>query len=222
MTFYFGKVLFVANPGYLIGANPVIMMISLTIWCKPRIPMKFFALEHSPVAYAADFVVYPATILAGFFAVLFHTPIGRWPTLALALVLGLMAWSLIEYVLHRHILHGLQPFKRWHDEHHKRPFALIGTSTVGSLLLIAALVFAPLFLSFDVWLALAATLGVMCGYLFYDVMHHASHHWRAKSGGWFQSRKRAHALHHQPGANVYYGVTTSFWDWVFATRPKNG
>ena len=101
--------------------------------------MKFFSLEHSPIAYAADFVAYPTAIFAGLCAVLIYTPMTRWPSLAFVFLLGILAWTLIEYMLHRLVLHGLQPFKRWHEEHHKRPHALIGTSTPASMLLFVIL-----------------------------------------------------------------------------------
>ena len=144
--------------------------------------MKFFSLEHSPIAYAADFVAYPAAILGGLVAVLIYTPMARWPALAAVFLLGVMAWTLIEYGLHRLVLHGLQPFKRWHEEHHNRPHALIGTSTPASMLLFVILIFTPIALSADAWFATAATMGVMLGYLFYVTVHHALHHWRAKKG----------------------------------------
>lgn len=178
--------------------------------------MKIFTLEHAPASYFADFVLYPLTIAASVAALLVHQPVARWPGLALICLLGLVAWSLMEYALHRYILHGVQPFKRWHAEHHDRPFALIGTSTIASLLLFAVLVFLPLAALVGKWPALAATVGVMIGYLFYVTVHHASHHWKAR-GAWMQTRKRAHARHHLTGNHGWYGVTTSFWDRVFSS-----
>lgn len=177
--------------------------------------MKFFSLEHSPIAYGADFVAYPAVILSGLVAILVYTPVARWPALAVLVGLGLMAWTLIEYGLHRLVLHGLQPFKRWHEEHHNRPSALIGTSTPASMTLFGILIFTPIAISTDIWYATAATMGVTLGYLFYVTVHHALHHWRAKNGTWFFELKRAHALHHRPGFVGYYGVTTLFWDKIF-------
>ena len=56
----------------------------------------------------------------------------RTELMALAL-LGLVAWTLLEYVLHRFVLHGMQPFQAWHAEHHRRPQALIGTPTVAAI-----------------------------------------------------------------------------------------
>src|SRR3546814_19943650 len=92
--------------------------------------MKIFTLEHAPASYFADFVLYPTAILASFIALLVYAPSTHWLGLALACVLGLAAWSLMEYVLHRYVLHGIEPFKGWHEEHNNRPFALIGTSTL--------------------------------------------------------------------------------------------
>jgi hypothetical protein len=178
--------------------------------------MKIFTLEHHPVSYFADFVLYPVAIVAGMAVLLLHVSVDDWMLLPAA-VAGFGAWSLVEYALHRYVLHGLQPFKRWHEEHHQRPFALIGTSTLASLVLFVALVYLPLAFVFSHWLALAATLGVISGYLFYVTVHHASHHWKARPGSWLQARKQAHARHHMVGAHGWYGVTTSFWDRVFFT-----
>ncbi|MGB6007827.1 sterol desaturase family protein [Castellaniella sp.] len=178
--------------------------------------MTLFKLEQSPVLYFADFVLYPAAIISGVGVLLWRGAGPAW-ALLLAAVLGFLAWSLIEYGLHRFVLHGLQPFKRWHEEHHQRPFALIGTSTLVSLSLLGLLGFLPLSRLLGPWIGLSATLGVGTGYLLYVLVHHATHHWKAEPGSWMHARKRDHALHHRPGAHGWYGVTTSFWDRVFLT-----
>lgn len=179
--------------------------------------MGFFQIEHSKLAYRADFALYGVAVagLAGFL-LLAGPPAQRPMLLALALM-GLASWSAIEYSLHRFVLHGLQPFRRWHTEHHRRPSALICAPTVLSAALIGGLVFLPIYRIGNVWLASALTLGVLTGYLGYAITHHALHHWRADSA-WFKQRKRWHALHHhhieQPAC---YGVTTDFWDRVFGS-----
>src|SRR3546814_15668616 len=91
------------------------------------------------------------------------------------------------------------------------------SSDLASLLLFAVLVFLPLGFVAGKWLALAATMGVMIGYLLYVTVHHASHHWKAGRGSWTWVRKHAHARHHQSGRHGWYGVTTSFRDRVFAS-----
>lgn len=183
--------------------------------------MTLFKLEQHPVVYFADFVLYPAAIVTGTGMLLLQAVHPAW-TLLLIAAPGFLGWSLVEYILHRFVLHGVQPFKRWHEEHHSRPFALIGSSTAVSMALFVLLVFWPLSVASDRWVALAATLGIASGYLLYVVVHHATHHWKTRPGSWMHDRKRDHARHHMPGANGWYGVTTSFWDHVFGTDGAAG
>ncbi len=181
--------------------------------------MGLFKLEHSKAAYVADFVAYGVAVVALAAYLLLAGPREQRLELWTLAAVGLAGWTGIEYALHRFILHGMQPFRRWHAEHHQRPTALVSTPTVFSAALIAALVFLPILALTSLWPACAVTLGVLTGYLAYAVMHHATHHWRADSA-WLKQRKRWHALHHRatpkPGC---YGVTSAFWDHVFGTTP---
>ena len=179
--------------------------------------MDIFTLEHSRRAYRADFVLYILAVGMLVAFLLLDGPRAKWPESAGFALLGLAGWTGIEYALHRFVLHGMQPFKRWHAEHHDRPAALICTPTILSATLIFTLVFLPSLLWASFWSACALTLGVLTGYLAYAVTHHATHHWRADSP-WLKRRKRWHAQHHhqvnQPGC---FGVTSAFWDHVFAS-----
>lgn len=178
--------------------------------------MGLMALEHSKTAYRADFAFYGAMV-AGLAGVLVakgpHAL--RWE-LTTVVFAGFALWTLIEYALHRFVLHGLEPFRSWHAEHHDRPMALICSPTAFSASLIAALVFLPALALAGVWYACAITLGVLAGYLMYAVAHHATHHWRAENE-WSRRRKRWHAMHHHASKPGYFGVTNSFWDVVFGT-----
>jgi sterol desaturase/sphingolipid hydroxylase (fatty acid hydroxylase superfamily) len=168
--------------------------------------MGLLTTEHGKAGYLADFVVYAmaSTVLAVLLAVV--APYERRTELLALALLGLVTWTLVEYVLHRFVLHGIQPFQAWHAEHHRRPRALIGTPTILSAALIAALVFLP-----------ALTFGLLTGYLVYALVHHAAHHWRADTA-WLRQIKRHHALHHSPvAAAARYGVTSALWDIVFRT-----
>lgn len=177
--------------------------------------MDFFTLEHSKMAYRADFVLYGSAIVALATFLLVASPHERRLVNMVLVLTGLVSWTAVEYVLHRFVLHGLQPFRKWHVLHHQRPTALICASTILSATLIAMLVFLPALLLGDLWRACALTLGLLTGYLGYAITHHAIHHWRADNA-WLIRRKRWHALHHhnlaQPGC---YGVTSAFWDYVF-------
>ncbi|WP_372528623.1 sterol desaturase family protein [Piscinibacter sp.] len=179
--------------------------------------MGLFRLEHSKAAYRADFALYSAAVVVLAACLWVDSPRGQRLETASFALLGLASWTLIEYAMHRFVLHGLQPFRRLHAQHHERPTALICTPTILSATLIATLVFLPALALGNVLFAGAFTLGVLAGYLAYSVTHHATHHWRADTA-WLKQRKRWHALHHhhveQPGR---YGVTSAFWDHVFGT-----
>ncbi len=184
--------------------------------------MSLLALEHGKTAYRADFGIYGAAVvvLAAFLAL--DAPHEQRVALAALTLLGLCSWTMIEYALHRFILHGMPPFRHWHAEHHARPMALICTPTVLSAGLIVVLVFLPALLLGNPWRAASVTLGVLTGYLVYAVTHHATHHWRADHP-WLRQRKRWHALHHLTGDHPgYYGVTSAFWDHVFGSIRRTG
>ena len=182
--------------------------------------MGLFTIEHGEAAYRADFALYGIAVAAlAVFLPVAGPPGLQLELLALAL-LGLAGWTAIEYAIHRFVLHGLAPFKRWHEEHHQRPTALIGAPTILSASLIFGLVFLPALALGGPWRACALTLGVLTGYLLYAITHHAAHHWPAESA-WLKRRKRWHALHHHDaGRRGGYGVTSAFWDHVFGSaRP---
>lgn len=177
--------------------------------------MSPFTLEQSATAYTIDFALYLIAnlMLAAFLSV--GAPSDRrWELLAFSLA-GLLSWTAVEYVLHRFVLHGIRPFSTWHAEHHRSPTALICTPTWFSALLIAVFVFLPALWLGDIWRATAVTMGILIGYFVYGVTHHAMHYWRFDNA-WIKRRKMCHALHHHPTARPrYFGVTNSFWDWVF-------
>src|ERR1035441_8414894 len=179
--------------------------------------MGLFTIEHGEAAYRADFALYGIAVAAlAVFLPVAGPPGLQLQLLALAL-LGLASWTAIEYAIHRFVLHGLAPFKRWHEEHHQRPTALIGAPTILSASLIFGLVFLPALALGGPWRACALTLGVLTGYLLYAITHHAAHHWHAESA-WLKRRKRWHALHHHNAGQLGgYGVTSAFWDHVFGT-----
>lgn len=178
--------------------------------------MSLFSLEHGETAYRADFAIYGVAVAALALLLGIDAPRRQGALLVLLAVIGVAAWSLAEYLLHRFVLHGLPPFRAWHAAHHARPTALICTPTALSATLIGALVWAPASWLGGLWCGSALTLGVTVGYLVYTVTHHATHHWRSE-GRWLLQRKRWHARHHHREHAGCYGVTSSFWDRVFGS-----
>ena len=56
----------------------------------------------------------------------------------------------------------------------------------------------------------------MIGYLFYDYIHYATHHFAMTSKVGKYLRK-FHLQHHFSGEHSKYGVSNPFWDYVFKT-----
>lgn len=181
--------------------------------------MSLLSLEHSPAAHRADVALYVLASAALALALPLLLPPGQGLQAVAWVVAGLAGWSVLEYGLHRFVLHGVAPFSRWHRQHHLRPKALIGLPTVMSGGLLLGLVALPALALLPPWRALALLLGVVLGYLSYSVTHHRVHHIVPRSA-WGRQRRRSHALHHAHPDAGGYGVSTGFWDHVFGTPAR--
>jgi sterol desaturase/sphingolipid hydroxylase (fatty acid hydroxylase superfamily) len=145
-------------------------------------------------------------------------------------LLGLALWTVMEYLVHRFVLHVAFPARaRWpsrvlhqlfdaaHVDHHAKPWD--GYHINGHLdTLFVAVWLVPLSLLAPAYTASLAVAGLFAGYVAEEWAHHAMHfgnyRWR-----YFQYVRRRHLYHHSPhGVGTAYGITSDFWDWVFATR----
>ncbi|MDR3370883.1 sterol desaturase family protein [Rhodoferax sp.] len=180
--------------------------------------MKTIAIEHTRLAYYADFAIYLLAVLLLPGLLWHYSPMAVRAYLPLAGLAGLLMWTLIEYAMHRFVFHGMEPFQSLHAEHHRRPLALIATPTLVSVTLIAVLVWLPATLTGGFWLGSGAALGVTLGYFIYGVIHHGVHHWRVKNA-WMRHCKRQHAIHHH-NPRINYGVTMLWWDRTFGSIQK--
>ena len=55
--------------------------------------------------------------------------------------------------------------------------------------------------------------GFLIGYLIYDMLHYAMHHYNFKSG-LMKRVKQHHMLHHYQDSTKGFGVSTALWDKV--------
>jgi len=141
-----------------------------------------------------------------------------------SLVIGALIWSITEYTLHRFVFHrlsgsfaGRRFFFVLHGVHHDFPtdrsrlVMPLGVSIpMGLIIYIAVRLIAG-----PIWAA-PIFVGFGIGYLSYDGIHYATHHFRMPSrlGRWL---KRYHMVHHHTGENARWGVSSPLWDWVFGT-----
>ncbi len=185
--------------------------------------MSIFSFEHSAWSYRADFLFYllAVCLLAGFVG--WNAPAGQALLMVVLACSGLVVWSGLEYGLHRYVLHGLEPFATWHREHHRRPRALVGASTVLSASLLGGLVLLPAWWWMGSLNASGLFLGVVTGYLGYTMTHHAVHHGLFRGAphfDWLSRQTRWHAQHHHLSEPCCFGVTTRVWDHLLKTSGR--
>ncbi len=174
-------------------------------------------MKMTKFGYFSEFLFFPPLIFA---ATLFAYHHARSPhPFAWLFVFGtgLLAWTLVEYVLHRVLFHHAPILTDIHELHHDAPQELIGTPAWVSISVGLIAVGSPscALLGFD--LGTAATAGLIAGYLWYVFVHYAAHHWQPPRNSYLYRARLRHARHHFQSHQGNFGVTTSLWDHVFGS-----
>ena len=128
---------------------------------------------------------------------------------------GALAWTLIEYWVHRALhLRSLRRMRapRAHMRHHAYP-----REAPGGTLYSSAIVLFLVLIAVGVAAMAPAIAGVLLGYLWFIVLHHAEHHGVRLRGSILTRLVANHDLHHHAGSARMFGVTTALWDHVFRT-----
>ncbi|MRS03547.1 fatty acid hydroxylase [bacterium] len=144
---------------------------------------------------------------------------------------GLILWTFSEYNLHRFLFH-YEPknatqekiFFMFHGIHHAQPQCKTRLVMPPVLSIPMAAIFYGLFvliftliLGIPHWVA-PTFAGFILGYLAYDLIHYATHHF-AMRDGYLKYIKRYHMQHHYKTPTKRFGVTSPIWDVVFNTKP---
>jgi sterol desaturase/sphingolipid hydroxylase (fatty acid hydroxylase superfamily) len=169
-----------------------------------------------------------------------------WDTAALMFGAGILIWTFAEYLVHRFAFHAapevedevretlmaldtgqpsLAAIKGWrqkyyfiaHGVHHDFPHDSKRLVMPPSLSIPLAVAFFLLFrLIFGAMYAPAAFAGLVLGYLVYDTIHYAVHHFSLR-GRILLYLKKHHYRHHYQNSRKDYGVSSPMWDLVFGT-----
>ena len=172
------------------------------------------------IAYYGEFIVYPALIAGLATVALWRTPPERSIVWLAAFMAGVWLWTLVEYILHRYVLHHMPYIKEMHQAHHDEQDALLGTSIWISLGSFAVFLVLPAWFAIGPTATAGLAAGMMLGYLCFEGVHHILHHWHIKPGTYAYRLKRRHMLHHHFDDGGNFGVTNGFWDMVFGTDVK--
>src|SRR5262245_35956039 len=138
-----------------------------------------------------------------------------------AFILGLVFWTLIEYLLHRFVFHRFRGIVgSYHLEHHAAPRDLryIFVQKSWAIGISALLILALWGVTGNLLQTVGLMGGIWAGYLYYESVHYRVH-FTASEGWWIARQRRAHFRHHFHDARKGFGVTTPIWDYVFRTMP---
>jgi sterol desaturase/sphingolipid hydroxylase (fatty acid hydroxylase superfamily) len=142
-----------------------------------------------------------------------------------SLAAGLLSWGLVEYSIHRWVLHREPPRRgagvpgnRTHLAHHADPNALdrLNVQLSESLPVCVVYFLIAWALTGDWRSAVFAYDGLMLGYFFYEYLDYQAHHGAAR-GRLVRYFRRYHLLHHHYDARVRFGVTSPLFDYLFGT-----
>jgi len=183
--------------------------------------MEFFSHVHP----ATPLVIYGPAIIYALYVALWQREMSILAVAGLFLV-GVFFWTLIEYAIHRYAFHyepsskiGKQFHFIVHGVHHDYPNdgkRLVMPPVISIPL---AVVFYGLFLLLFGKAAPAVWAGLAAGYVCYDSIHYAIHHFPMKAG-LLNRLKQHHLRHHYHDDHSGYGVSSPFWDYVFRTNRR--
>ncbi|NDG83668.1 MAG: fatty acid hydroxylase [Proteobacteria bacterium] len=145
-------------------------------------------------------------------------------SIALAFALGVVFWTLTEYAMHRYVFHFKATTKAgqylvflFHGIHHddpEDPTRLVMPPVVSIVL--GALFYALFTATLGPVNTRPFFAGFISGYLVYDYIHFATHHFRPRTA-WGKALKENHMKHHYLKKGGKWGVSSPLWDHVFGS-----
>jgi sterol desaturase/sphingolipid hydroxylase (fatty acid hydroxylase superfamily) len=151
-------------------------------------------------------------------------------SISLGIPIGLFLWTLAEYTIHRFVFHHRPTspaqeriFFLFHGVHHAQPqdktrLVMPPAVSISMFFVFYGLLYliVGVLLQAPQWVR-PLMAGFLIGYLAYDLIHYATHHFPMRSG-YAKFIKRYHMQHHYKDPDTRYGVSTPLWDWVFRTQ----
>lgn len=147
-----------------------------------------------------------------------------WTEVAIVSAVALLVWTFVEYALHRWAFHypatskfGKRMVFLFHGNHHDVPddkTRLVFPPVPAMIIMFLLWQFFALFVParfIEVFMG-----GFTVGYLCYDYIHYATHHFpmTSKVGKYL---RKYHLQHHYQGRAGKYGVSNPLWDYILRT-----
>jgi 4-hydroxysphinganine ceramide fatty acyl 2-hydroxylase len=203
------------------SARPYVSKTNETVRMFKSGFMEFFSHVHP----ATPLVIYGPAIIYALYVALWQRELSVHAVAGLFL-LGVFFWTLIEYVIHRYAFHheaktriGKQFHFIVHGVHHDYPNDAKRLVMPPVISIPLALLFYGLFFLLFGSSAPAVWAGLAAGYVCYDSIHYAIHHFAMKAGI-LNRLKQHHLRHHYHDDHSGYGVSSPLWDYIFGTNRR--
>ena len=178
------------------------------------------AISESRVNYWAAFATDFGCIFL--FAWLGQRTHPRWPLSLFAFIVGWLVFTLIEYSIHRWLLHKpTSILYDLHEAHHNSPESTSAFLAPTSLVVLGLVWYLLAYLCHIPGMSYFIS-GISAGYFSFGALHHFEHTTRINQipFRWLKHRWAAHSVHHHID-QTNFGVLTSFWDHIFSTHYKS-
>jgi sterol desaturase/sphingolipid hydroxylase (fatty acid hydroxylase superfamily) len=205
------------------------MLARFAPWSGRSYQLNKMTLGELLVAYVTHHSIMTYLVLIVVFSWLAGQLASDWVAPLSAIVATMLVYPLIEYLMHRHVLHSRMLYrhkataalwKRIHYDHHQNPHDL-------------AVLFGALYTTLPAIFTIAGSIGWLIGgaagaaaaiataltlFSLYELCHCIQHlpfmpRWR-----WLRELKKHHLAHHFHNEQGNYGITSMIWDRVFATN----
>lgn len=147
-------------------------------------------------------------------------------TTVLLFFIGALAFTLVEYIVHRYIFHistdtpAKEKFQYTaHGVHHEFPKdkERLAMPPILSITLSTILLFVFRFIMGD--FVFAFLPGFLVGYAAYLSVHYMVHAYQPPKN-FLKALWINHGIHHYKNGEVVFGVSSPLWDYIFGTMPK--
>lgn len=143
------------------------------------------------------------------------------------LIFGFLLFTLVEYMVHRHVFHMITNTKfkekiqyNFHGVHHEYPkdkgrlaMPPLVSMTIATLLVVGLrAVIGDYTFGF--------LPGFLLGYASYLFVHYAVHAFRPPEN-FLKVLWVNHGIHHYKNDDLAFGVSSPLWDWIFRTLPEH-
>lgn len=148
------------------------------------------------------------------------------PIMIVLFVLGFLFFTLVEYLMHRHLYHIEPTTERrkkmaytMHGVHHEYPKDKSRLAMPPVLSLIIATLFFVIYRAVMGNYAFGFLSGFLMGYTTYLAIHYSIHVFKMPKN-FLKVLWEHHLTHHYRESDRAFGVSSPLWDYVFGTMPR--